>query len=104
MGKATVSALKRAADYRLHIPYEQFRRSNAQEREKLLAQNALAAISDLDRKGKAARLDFDGARLAGDIKRLFKLTERPNSTPHRTRARAPQQLNRRAARAGERGR
>jgi hypothetical protein len=70
---------KRTADYRLHIPYERFRRSSTRGREKLLVENALAAVADLDRKAKAARLDFDGARLAVDIRKLFRLTAQPNS-------------------------
>src|SRR4029079_1716789 len=37
---------KRTADYRLHIPYERFRRSSTRGREKLLVENALAAVAD----------------------------------------------------------
>jgi len=95
---------KRAADYRLNIPYAKFRRSNTRGHEKLLVENALAAVTDLDRKAKAARLDFDGTRLALDIRKLFNLKEQPNNTSH-SDARASSSLHKgRRARAGGRER
>lgn len=71
---------KHEADYRLVIPYEKFQRSSTRGREILLVEIVLAAVADIDRKAKAARLNFDGTQLAIDIRRRFKLPAQPEST------------------------
>lgn len=73
---------KRTADYRLRISAKLFRSSNSQGRVRLLVENVLAVIVDLHRKANVAGLDFDGERLAEDVKRHFRMPNQPNSKPH----------------------
>lgn len=55
---------KHGADYRTIIDFEAFRRGGNSDRERLLVENTLDAIRDLQRKiGKC----FDGEALASDI-------------------------------------
>jgi len=58
----------RAADYRLFIDFEAFRRGSSADRRRLLVQNIIASVEDIHRK-----LDrgFDGSGLAQDIRQLF---------------------------------
>lgn len=80
---------KRTADYRLRISAKLFRSSNSQGRVRLLVDNVLTAIVDLHRKANAAGLDFDGERLAEDVKKHFRMPNQPNSTPHTDARKAP---------------
>jgi hypothetical protein len=55
---------KHGADYRTIIDFEAFRRGGSSDRERLLVENTLDAVRDLQRKiGKG----FDGEALASDI-------------------------------------
>ncbi len=64
------SPKKKSADYRLFIDYEEFAKADDKEVKRLLIENMIHAIRDLDRKIKKG---FDGKRLEQDILDLFDL-------------------------------
>jgi hypothetical protein len=63
-----VKLKEKSADYRLFIDFNNFSQGSTKERERLLLENVLNCIEDIDRKIKAG---FDGKRLQNDIKEIF---------------------------------
>lgn len=59
---------EKAADYRLFIESASFANGTVDERKKMLLENVLICIRDIDRKLKGK---FDGQRLQDDIRILF---------------------------------
>jgi hypothetical protein len=58
----------RVADYRMFIDFEDFLAGSRETRTRLLVDNVLTAVDDIDRKLKGK---FDGQRMREDILRLF---------------------------------
>ncbi len=64
------SLKKKSADYRLFINYDEYAKADDREVERLLVENMIHAIRDLERKIKKG---FDGKRLEQDILDVFDL-------------------------------
>ena len=59
---------EKTADYRLFIDYKEWTAGSHSDRKRLLLENVLACVEDIDRKLKGG---FHGKRLSQDIRRLF---------------------------------
>ena len=59
---------EKTADYRLFIDYKKWTAGSHSDRKRLLLENVLACVEDIDRKLKGG---FNGKRLSQDILRLF---------------------------------
>ena len=59
---------EKTADYRLFIDYKEWTAGSRSDRKRLLLENVLACVEDIDRKLKGG---FNGKRLSQDIRRLF---------------------------------
>ena len=62
-----IKRAEKVADYRLFIDYKAWGAGSNEDRKRLLVENVLASVRDIERKLKG----FDGKRLAQDIASLF---------------------------------